>query len=122
MQSATRSCGLEHDRFCWIRTDHSPTFVRFGRSVEGRYETVETWARMGFRRGPAVNARTRDAGDDHEYRCRTRPLLVGPCQGQANGPGPGPGLHVRHAVSADLFHAIGLADRCGGAAGDDRPA
>src|SRR5580765_6553517 len=70
----------------------------------------------------AVNARTRDAGDDREYRCRTRPILVGPHQGQANRPGPGPGLHVRHAVSADLFDAIGLADRCGGAARDDRPA
>src|SRR5215469_11691435 len=56
---------------------------------------------------------TRDAGDDREYRCRTRPLLVGPHQGQANRPGLGPGLHVRHAVSADLFDAIGLADRCG---------
>jgi hypothetical protein len=29
-------------------------------------------------------------------------------QGQANRPGPGPGLLVRHAVSADLFDAIGL--------------
>ena len=62
-------------------------FCGLGVSVEGRYEAVETWARMGFRRGPAVNARTRDAGDDHEYRCRTRPLLVGPYQGQPNGPG-----------------------------------
>src|SRR3974390_1596805 len=65
---------------------------------------------------------TRDAGDDREYRCRTRPLLVGPHQGQANRPGLGPGLHVRHAVSADLFDAIGLADRCGRAPGDDWPA
>src|ERR1700743_3310325 len=77
---------------------------------------------IGFRRGPAVNARIRDAGDDREYRYRTRPLLFGPHQGQANRPGPGPGLHVRHAVSADLFDAIGFADRCGGAAVDDRPA
>src|SRR3974390_1617048 len=65
---------------------------------------------------------TRDAGDDREYRCRTRPLLVGPHQGQANLPGVGPGLPVRHAVSADLFDAIGLADRCGRAPGDDWPA
>src|ERR1700733_6922847 len=77
---------------------------------------------MGFRRGPAANARTWDAGDDREYRCRTRPLLVSPHPGQAYRPRPGPGLHVRHAVPADLFDAIGLADRCWGAAGDDRPA
>ena len=42
--------------------------------------------RIGFRRRPAVNPRTRDAGDDCEHRCRTRPLLVGPDQGQANRP------------------------------------
>src|SRR4051794_17153572 len=71
----------------------------------------EVDARIGFRRGPAVTARSGDAGDDREYRCPTGPLLVGPHQGQADRPGPGPRLHVRHAVSADLFDAISLADR-----------
>ena len=35
---------------------------------------------------------------------------AGAHRGQANRAGPGPGLHVRHAVSADLFDLIGLAD------------
>jgi hypothetical protein len=72
--------------------------------------------------GAVVNARTRYAGDDREYRDRARSLLVGPLLGQADRAGPWPGLHVRYAVSTDLFDAIGLADRRRGAAGDDRAA
>jgi hypothetical protein len=97
-------------------------FCGFGVSVRGRHEAVETWRQIRLPARAGCQCEKRYASDDREYRCRTHPLLVSPHHGQAHRPGPGPGLHVRHAVSADLFDAIGLADRCGGAAGDDRPA
>src|SRR6478609_6192758 len=93
-----------------------------GESGSDRQTLLDVDVRIGFWRGPAVTARNRDAGDDFEYRCRTHPLLVGPHQGQTHRPRLGPGLHIRHAVSTDLFDPIGLADGCGGSAGDDRPA
>ena len=49
-----------------------------------------------------AKGRANDLADVH--------AMVGAHRGQANRAGPGPWLHVRYAVSADLFDPIGLAD------------